>query len=628
MTRKKISLALLLLTFISISVPMARSQDEEIPEIVVTASRYPQPASETPDNITVLTSDEINRLPAHDLSESLNFRPGLNIQGRGSFGQPSSISIQGSNTAHVRIMVDGVLLNTQGNANANPSLIPLENVERIEIIKGTGSAAWGSSLGGIINVITKSPPALGEEKFTGNLTLTGSGGAIGYWKESLKLSGRTGPLGYLFNESHQDSNGNFRNNSNFLNNDTSGKIIYDLGEHADISGSYHYTRQVMGGYEFPTLGYGEDYAYIIRYGTLGLNVRPSDPASSGIDFNATLKTSNQDSTLTRFAVPSKALISEVQTKNIFSGLDLVSHLRLRKEHQITLGLDSGQDKLDSDQTAEKEKMSRYGIYANHHWLINEDWSLVTGARHDDNTAYGSQFSPSAGLGYDFSKKVHLKMSAARAFNAPPLIYRYLSGNPFVIANEDLRAERAWVYEAGLETNPLPDLQLKMAAYRAEVTDLVSVVMISAVPLTFQAQNLDKTRRQGLEAEAIYTFTKNLTASTGWDINRVQNRLTGEIIQSNGAARTTYSLGLDYQYEKLLNCSLKGKYYFWNEPDASDPKDRRFIWDARVNYDLKPRTNRPASVFINIFNIFDRPNYYNKLLPNSGRRVEVGVSYKF
>ncbi len=596
------------------------SNVEELGEIVITARRTPQPYSETPDNVSIMTAEDIARLPVHDLSEAIHLINGVDVQGRGSFGQPASATIQGSDPAHTRIMVDGVLLNTQGTAFANPALIPLENVERIEVIKGTGSAAWGSSLGGVINVITKKPKD--QSKPTGSLTVTGAGGEIGFWKESFEVSGQAGKLGYLLWESRQDANNHFRDNSDFLENSSSAKLTYDLNETTNLFTTFHYTRQLIGGYEFPTLAYGEDYMYNSRYGTVGFNLAPSDT----FDINAAYKTSDQANNLTRFAVPGKTVIADIDTKDVFTGVDINSNLRLSDKQTLAFGVDTGKDRLDSDQTNGPEREKRYGVYANHNWIVSESWSLTLGARYDDTTAYGEQFSPMGGVVYHLPIKTNIRASFSRAFNAPQLIFKYVAGNPFVIPNEDLKAERGWVYELSMDTKPTETLWIKIGAYRADVKDLVQLVTIA--PFTWQADNVALTRRQGLEAEVKYEATKKLTASAGWTLNRVQDRTTGTLMIGNGVPRTTARIGLNYQHEKLLTVNLIGHYHFWNEPSTNRPKDRRFIWDARANYDLKDLTGQDLSTFVNLLNIFDRENYYNQLLPNPGLRIELGLKYGF
>ncbi|VAX37238.1 Outer membrane vitamin B12 receptor BtuB, partial [hydrothermal vent metagenome] len=121
--------------------------------IVVSATRIETPQKYLAENITVYTKEEIQKLPARDLSEILSYIPGVDVQLNGQFGQATSVSIYGSESRHVLLMVDGIPFNNQISGQANPTRIGVEHIERIEVIKGASSSAWGSSLGGVINVI-------------------------------------------------------------------------------------------------------------------------------------------------------------------------------------------------------------------------------------------------------------------------------------------------------------------------------------------------------------------------------------------------------------------------------------------------------------------------------------------
>ncbi|MBI4834791.1 MAG: TonB-dependent receptor [Planctomycetes bacterium] len=593
-------------------------------EIVVTAKRIPQPQSEIPDNISILTAEELEQMPVNDLAEALNLVTGVDIQGRGQFGQPSSVTIQGCEARHVRVMVDGVLLNSQGNAFADPSQIPIENVERIEIIKGAASSIWGSSLGGVINVVTKSPK---DPVSKAGLGLSYGWGPYEFWKRNLEISGATGKLGYYLWESSLDTNGEFRDNSEITDRRFSAKFNYAIMDNASIEAAFHYNGADIGGFEFTTQGFGEDYLYLTRYGYLKFSLNPK----SWWDINAAAKFSSQSSTLERFMLNTGA-VTKVDTTDSFSGMDIASRLTPFKGHTIIAGTDLGRDKLESDQIADEEILRRQGYYANYTIILSERYDINFGGRYDDNAAFGKQFSPSAGLVYHLPYwETDIRASAAKAFNAPPLLYKYISGNPFLVANETLKAERAVVYEAGVETKPITGLWLKFSAYRAEVKDQVNFVLV-VPPWTSMADNIDRVRRQGMEAETNYDIMKNLQAQAGWSINRIQNRETGKIVQGNGAARLTYNLGLNYNYGDKLNCNLKGHYHFWNQPVTANPLDRRFIWDAHINYDLSnllgEKSGKRINCFLNIYNIFNRQYWYDQILPFPGRRLEFGMGYDF
>ncbi|MBF0566224.1 MAG: TonB-dependent receptor plug domain-containing protein [Nitrospirae bacterium] len=123
---------------------------------VITPTRYLKPITEVAENMTVITSDMIEQMNAHTLAEILNTVPGIQMSMGNVFGNYSSLSLQGASYQYVRVLIDGVTLNDIENNYARTGDIPVQNIDRIEIIKGPASSSWGSSLGGVINIITKS----------------------------------------------------------------------------------------------------------------------------------------------------------------------------------------------------------------------------------------------------------------------------------------------------------------------------------------------------------------------------------------------------------------------------------------------------------------------------------------
>ncbi|MFH1339167.1 MAG: TonB-dependent receptor plug domain-containing protein, partial [Candidatus Omnitrophota bacterium] len=164
----------------------------ELERIIVSAKRFPEALGGVAEDVTVITDEEIKDLPARDLGEVLGYIAGVDIEPRSGFGQPTGISIQGSSSRHVRVMIDGIPLNNQASGQVNPANFPIENIKRIEIIKGAASSVWGSALGGVINVITKDAGDTPVPKGS----FTHSTAEHRTLKDSFDLSGKIGEAGY------------------------------------------------------------------------------------------------------------------------------------------------------------------------------------------------------------------------------------------------------------------------------------------------------------------------------------------------------------------------------------------------------------------------------------------------
>ena len=112
-----------------------------------------------------MTAGEIEALNAHTLADILAGVTGIQLEMTRTPGTTVNLEVQGSGFNHVLVLVDNVPINTLSENFADVSGIPAQMIERVEIVKGAASSAWGNALGGVVNVITKSPDA--ERPFGG-----------------------------------------------------------------------------------------------------------------------------------------------------------------------------------------------------------------------------------------------------------------------------------------------------------------------------------------------------------------------------------------------------------------------------------------------------------------------------
>ena len=174
---------------------LARSEEEKpayrMDEIVVTARRYEARRDRTAENISVLTKEDLESIPAHNVLEMLNFTPCLSVQKNGGIDAVVYPSIQGSEPRHVLVLLDGVPMNTLAEGLGSLEQIGLENVDRIEIIKEAASSAWGASLGGVINIISR---PVGHKR-TPSGQVSGGYGSWSTHQENFSIQGGVGRPG-------------------------------------------------------------------------------------------------------------------------------------------------------------------------------------------------------------------------------------------------------------------------------------------------------------------------------------------------------------------------------------------------------------------------------------------------
>ena len=602
---------------------------EEIPEeeilelekIIVSAKRFLEGLKGVAENVSVITDEEIRSLPARDLSEVLSYIPGVDIEPRSGFGQPTAISIQGSSSRHVRVMIDGIPLNTQASGQVNPTKFPIENIERIEIIRGAASSVWGSALGGVINMITKdagdTPVPQGS--------ITHSIAEYGTAKESFNLSGKIGELRYYLFASYMDSDG-LRTKADTEEIKSFNKLSFSLGDLAKITSSFGYSQGDVNSGEFPDGSY-QNTPYSNKYGRIGLDVN----LDNGTIFDGAFKFSRQDIITKYFASAQDAEpYDTVRSQDQYYGLELKSLIHLRDEDRLLLGADFDWHILKSIYLTNSKSVNLQAPYANYTLRLN-NWDWVFGARFDNNSEFGNQFSPSLGAVYHIpaASGTLIRATVSRAFNAPPLLWKFndylLRGFYHVIPNPDIKPERAWVYEMGIESKLTDDIRMELSLYRADVKDAIASVIEGA---NIYMDNFEKFRRQGAELKIKAKLNRQLSVAGSAAFNDVENRKTGKTVRSIGAARQRFDIEIKYKNEYGFSCTLKSYYHYWNQVADAKPNDRKFISDLRISQEIKNTRGFSLELFLNIYNLTNSKYWADYYFPIPRRYFEGGFTIKW
>lgn len=585
----------------------------ELEKIIVTNRRAQVPLSESSENVTVIDEDEIKQLPARDLSEVLKYITGVDIEPRQGFGRPTAISIQGSDSRHVRLMIDGIPLNSQSSGQTNPAVFPIESIARIEVIKGAASSVWGSSLGGVINVITKDT----GKTLIPKGSFTTSFAELHTKKESGELSGKVGDLGYYLFSSYMESGGKGWRDD-VLEKKGFGKLSYDLKEKGKITGSFGYTGADVNSGEFPNGTWQAEYDHI-RYGKVGWEGSFDDT-----DIKVDFKHSRQE-IITKFynSIVDEDPSDRVYVRDLLYQLSLNSGTRLREDDLLVLGTDFDWDTLKSTYLFKAKAVKLQAPYVNYTLKLNPwDWNF--GLRYDHNNEFGEQLSPSLGLVYKLKNAPDtlIRATVSRAFNAPTLLWKYyekdLSG---LTTNPDIKPERAWVYELGLESKLTSKLWVKFSLYRADVWDAIDMVLDEGGKNYMK--NFEKFKRQGAELQFRVNVYEGLNFYTSGEFNDIEDRATKKTVKGNGKPRQRFDLGIEYKNKRGFSLSLLGYYYYWNEPASSRAKDRKMLCDLKASQEFKN-----FSPFFNIYNLTNRKYWRDYFFPTPERYFEGGFTIKW
>ena len=583
---------------------------------LITPTRSPKPISQVAENITVINTEEIEAINAHTLTDVLLHVTGVQVDNRGGPGSSSSVLIQGSDPRHVQVMIDGVSLNNLAANFADISAFPVQLIERIEIIKGPASSAWGSSLGGIINIITKSPDP--DRRFGGTASA-----AIGERTTAdlrSEFSGTVGDFGYYIYGGGITSDG-LTPNTPFDGGNLYTKLQWQATQKARLQLSLYYDKGARGDGQAPDpflgiLALGETNERLFVTPSLSYNLTDE----LNLDISARVMKKRTSQFLDQ--VSSGVELDRTSTDDLNLGGSVKVNWR-KGPSNLLAGFDYDHGDLESASILNgKQQQEKWAFFANDTFSL-WDFSLTPGVRYDHTSTNGDFVSPSVGVTYTIFEKTILRGYVARGFNTPPLGDTFGDGFSF-FANPNLKPEEVWSYEVGAETTAARYFWLKATVFRHEIHDVITILPLSDTTFTFINQG--KQRRQGVEAELKTVPLFHTSLMTGFSFNDNKDRTTGQVIRS--FPRYTWDTGIDYDNPDILRAALRGHYIWWNADAGNEARYTAMIWDLNLARKFIDSDGMTVEAFFTAHNLFNGSQYLSGFFPNPGRWFEGGLRFKF
>jgi len=619
-------------------------------EVVVTATKQERLAKDTPAAITIITSEDIEKSGASTVAEVLKGIPGVAVYDKYGNGVDADIVLRGHYHAghsygYTLVLVDGMPQVSPDSGRVYWDMIPLSNVERIEVVMGPGSALWGgNAVGGTINIITKKPSkepvaqiatkfgeyGIKHHSFYGQIT-----GKEG-WSEDLSFAVSTESKeadGWRYNSSYDIKNYWLKVNKDIKDWDANigltvsgsdkyqeypGKISQEMWDANDLTSPYkEYYKHTYGDYDV-------DYQRLVFEKEIGeaqqLKANFYNYAKDyEIYHNTYFAVSDTDTfgggLLYEFALGSHSLIL---------GTDLE-----KSDIEAWKVDDDSSYRIDwSDiQRHTKTDIDKYAIYAQDSWKIFQPLEAILGVRWD-KTEYENEvlvgsstsgthkvdgWSPKGSLLYKINDNLNVYTSIGRAFKIPDPYKLYTSG----YANSNLNPEKATTYEIGTKYI-LPDLAANLSFYISEVEDLIVLNDTKE-----QYENIGETEHKGIEGAIAYRIMDGLTAnlSAEWtraEIKKNPSKTSIEGKYLHKVPKWKISLGLDYTNPCGFFASFVGrrigKYYMddMNERTYSG----YFVADAKLGY-RKDFGKSEVEWSVGCNNIFDK-KYATKAYTSYGK----------
>lgn len=493
---------------------------QALPEVVVTATATPRALQTAPASVTVVDQQALSRRPVQDLTDVLRDVPGVTVNGAGLTRR--GISIRGMPSEHTLFLVDGRRVNGSASAIAHADFelnwVPVEAMDRVEIVRGPMSSLYGSeALGGVVNVITRSATDVwrGSLRAMGGLREDGRGGEtyqLGAYAGGPLIQDRLGLSLYAESKARGDTP------------QAANPRLSDLEAREALSGSatLSWTPDAAQRIDFTVLAGRDDrsrstattaatpvyyrYADAVdrRQYALSHTGRWSWGDSVVRAYRSTLDRTN---TVTNGQTASRPVGMQ---EDIIDGRVTADPVA---GHRLSVGGEWRREELQDAAAAVSGVLTseRYAIFAQDEWALTPSLSLTGGARFDHHDQYGWQTSPRLYAVWPPVEGLTLKGGGGRGFKSPslkqlsPEFVTVAAGGRFTVyGNPDLKPEIGTSYEASAEYRR-GGWAVRLGGFANDIENLIETRCTAFCGVRGREvrlyQNINEARITGLEAGA-------------------------------------------------------------------------------------------------------------------------------
>jgi outer membrane receptor for ferrienterochelin and colicins len=611
---------------------MAEPGYYETGEVVVTATLSETPVSQIPAAIEVISKEEITEIGAKTFADVLTEVQSVSLEP--ASGRQSVARMRGLGSRHALVLLDGMRLTAGFQDVVDLSEIPVGMIERVEVVRGSGSALYGSdAVAGVINIITRKP----SEDFHAGLTLRGGESSRADAATIVTdgwLSGKSGKFGYVASGTWNNKDRYDRDDSDLMS-DGDDRIVgaahtalsYDLSPSVKLFLGFNYADTELQGYRTQTSGDFErqvDTERIAAYA--GLDAATGQESS--LHVRAWHSSYDWESNMIPIAGGTAST----------SALEQTSHQaearwtgKIAGIHRVTAGVEYRQeDRTDGDLQHEADN---FGTFIQDEVQIDDRAGLVLGARYDNHSDFGSATSPKVALWYRLSDMLRLRASYGEGFRAPTL-YELYTGSLYtkkkiVYANADLDAERSRSYEVGADL-AWKGFSFGVTAFRNDMRDMIHEVFVGYVKEgknnipAYELQNISEAMTRGIELTASLKLPYGFTVSDELSFIDTEDGSTGEDLFYVPDVSNTFKLAYGSSqsgFRGNIRVVTVGKQWI----EGGERADGYTL----VNVYASRQVSDVAGLFLGVDNIFDvEPDVYGNIggSGSTGTYLYGGVTF--
>lgn len=495
-------------------------------EVFLSLTKFAEPLKDLGTNLTVITRKNIEEKNAKTLGDVLKDEPGISFKSYGPLGQAVSISIRGASAGQTLVLVDGRRINEIGTGGgADFASIPASMIEKVEIIRGSGSAMYGTgAFGGVINVITKKAdvftPKINPYFSYGTFNTINAGITGAYADENISL---------LVAPSLLSSDG-YRKNSFFNSKNIFGNFAVKPTENSEIAFSGQILDSDLG--NPGPLSWASDTAKQFEnnnYSKIDYNTRYQD-------FDIKISGYNSQNKRKAYDIPN------FYDNTYYTDTVGLKSLFVYKEIFFT-GMEwekTTYKQLDNMSSVEQVNRNRENSAFYMQTLLNIDkLTLIPVIRADMNTDYSDVATPALSAVFKASESIKISANVSKVWNAPTFGQIY-GDNTWYIPNHDLKPEQGTSSDIGVEYS-LKDFNAAFTCFYIDTNNLIQNILVDPVYYQYQAQNIGETKQYGYEVEIGYDMYKIIKHKLNYTYLRAEDKKTKKDLTYKPMHKINYAL---------------------------------------------------------------------------------------
>ena len=605
----------LLLGFIPASQLLADTLEREnalkLPQTLITGNRQVEARSDSTSANSVFTRDDIDRLQPTSLTDLLSRVPGVQVARSGGRGALPGIYIRGTKSAQSLVLVDGQRMANATSADSNLQYLNIDQIERVEVLRGSRSVIYGSdAIGGVIQIFTRRGAVHAPQ-----LRLHSAVGSYGSTLNSLGLSGGDTQTRYNLSASLENTAGINRttvsypvdnDHDAYRNKSVSLNLSHNLTDAVEVGiSAIKNTGKTELDAMFGQKGYSDfDISSVGGF----IDAQINDRWNSRVEWG---HSENREKTRDK-------LSPDLYAFNTYrDSLNWQNNLTLNDQHSLIVGADSYEDRVRSSTVFDEDSRWNRAVFVQHRFH-GDYFSTELGLRHDQNQQFGSHNTWSASLSVPLNVDNEVLLSYSEGFRAPTFNDLYYPQ----YGNSALKPEYSKSYELQWRSQLTDSSRLETSVYRTDIRDAI------VADADFIQQNIGAARITGFES-ALHQEWFGWQSSLGVAIIDPRDRDTGHTLSRR--ARRTVSLDLDRQFDRLgVGASWQAVSNSFNDDDNKQPIGGYGLLGLRGNWIASPEVRLELKVDNLLDKSFTRAlysydgNYYG--YREERRSVQLAVTW--